>query len=490
MTHTAVLTVIFVLFCLLSTQASFIIDTKTHQFIDEDGRESFFHGLNVVYKRFPYYPILDHFDPVLSFSSFDMQFLADMGFNVIRLGVQWPGFEPVRGKYNMTHTNIIMNIINDMAKYGLYALLDFHQDVLSRKFCGEGIPVWATLPSVEFPAHDFPYPFEDPYKVDAEGVPSSSDCARHEWPLYYFTEATATAFQSLYDNKDGIRDDFARFWTFIAKQYGKIPNVLGYEIINEPFAGDIFHHPELILPGIADKKNLQPFYEHISQAIRQVDNATLIFFEPTTWSDFGSGFDRVPGGSDYRNRTVLSYHYYTPPDLSLNQTFTARMSDLERLGCGGMITEFDSSSNPQIRTANIELLQYCNKFKQSWIGWEYKPFINMTGSGWGLFNPDGSVNTTLALYLSQTYAQRIAGVMISQGFDVETGRYILRYTVNENCKLPTVIYLNEKLHYPKGFDVAVVNGSWQKVAQNYIHVKAKGPGDVIVTIIGTYPSKK
>lgn len=29
------------------------------------------------------------------------------------------------------------------SKYGIYTLLDAHQDVLSQKFCGEGIPDWA-----------------------------------------------------------------------------------------------------------------------------------------------------------------------------------------------------------------------------------------------------------------------------------------------------------------------------------------------------------
>ena len=29
------------------------------------------------------------------------------------------------------------------AEYGIYTLLDMHQDVLSGKFCGEGAPDWA-----------------------------------------------------------------------------------------------------------------------------------------------------------------------------------------------------------------------------------------------------------------------------------------------------------------------------------------------------------
>ena len=56
-----------------------------------------------------------------------------------------------------------------------------------------------------------------------------------------------------------------------------------YEIINEPWAGNYFTDPTLLLPGVAGSTNLQPFYEKIAQAIRSVDNDTLIFYEPVTW---------------------------------------------------------------------------------------------------------------------------------------------------------------------------------------------------------------
>jgi endoglycosylceramidase len=223
-------------------------------------------------------------------------------------------------------------------------------------------------------------------------------------------------------------------------------------------------------------------YDRISAAIRQVDEKNLIFFEGTTWSDFGAGFKSVPGGQNYRNRTVLSYHHYIPPNLSINQTFSARMSDLQRLGCGGMLTEFDSSENKEIWNGTMSMMDACNKHKQSWIGWEYKPFVTITGYSWGLIGPDGSLNVQLARILSQTYAQRVAGVVKSQHFDFSKPDYMLVYDVNEKCKLPTVIYLNEELHYPNGIFVTVVNGNWRRVAKNYIHVQASGKGEVIVRI--------
>ena len=36
-----------------------------------------------------------------------------------------------------------MFIYTSAGKYGIYSLLDMHQDDLSDKLCGEGIPDWA-----------------------------------------------------------------------------------------------------------------------------------------------------------------------------------------------------------------------------------------------------------------------------------------------------------------------------------------------------------
>lgn len=59
-----------------------------------------------------------------------------------------------------------------------------------------------------------------------------------------------------------------------------------------------------------------PMYDNIAKAIREEDDTTIIFYEPVTWGMIldgkilGSGFDHVPGGDDFRNRSAFSYHYY------------------------------------------------------------------------------------------------------------------------------------------------------------------------------------
>ena len=35
-------------------------------------------------------------------------------------------------------------------------------------------------------------------------------------------------------------------------------NVLGYEIMNEPWCGDVYEDPTLLVPGVADRRYLQP----------------------------------------------------------------------------------------------------------------------------------------------------------------------------------------------------------------------------------------
>lgn len=103
------------------------LDKDTRRFLDEYGRERIFHGTNVVFKGTPWIPLTDKFDPYMSFSEQDMQYLKDWGLNTIRLGLMWPGAEPDAGSYNMTYLKAIEDLVNLAGeKYGIYSLLDMH----------------------------------------------------------------------------------------------------------------------------------------------------------------------------------------------------------------------------------------------------------------------------------------------------------------------------------------------------------------------------
>jgi endoglycosylceramidase len=205
-------------------------------------------------------------------------------------------------------------------------------------------------------------------------------------------------------------------------------------------------------------------------AIRTVDTQHAIWFEGVTWDWFNVGFKNVPGGDAWKNKSVLSYHFYVPPDFNAQTQLSARMDDMKRLGCGGFLTE----SMPD-RSIFDDLDQY----KQGWMIWEYKPFVgNKTGWATSIWYNNGTMNMEMASMLSRTYAQVVAGVAQTVRYSTSDYSFILIFQADPQYVTAntTKIYLNEALHYPNGFNVVATTTagpsavSWSHVAANHIEV--------------------
>ncbi len=54
--------------------------------------------------------------------------------------------------------------------------------------------------------------------------------------------------------------------TFAGNQY-----VIAYELINEPFIGNFWKNPLLVIPSVAERFKFQNFYDKLSQTIRLSD---------------------------------------------------------------------------------------------------------------------------------------------------------------------------------------------------------------------------
>ena len=86
----------------------------------------------------------------------------------------------------------------------------------------------------------------------ADGFPLYSDCSKHSWAEYYSTYDCSYAFEALYnttESSNGLLQAWANFWTHLAEEFKDNEFVLGYELINEPWAGDVFAKPALLIPG-------------------------------------------------------------------------------------------------------------------------------------------------------------------------------------------------------------------------------------------------
>ncbi len=293
------------------------VSTNGSKFIDSQGQQILFHGVNLVNKN----PEANY---IGDYEDLDFARLQDWGFNCIRLGIIWDGLEPQPGVYDEAYLKKIDGLIHSAKKYNLYILLDMHQDLYSRKF-SDGAPEWATL------TDDQPHIADGPLWSDA----------------YFTSPAVQAALDNFWNNSPapdgvGIQDHYARAWAHVAERYANEPDIIGYDIMNEPFPGKDAIQAQLLLfsegakvlaelensppmpieqligqwmdvnsrfkllqilsdvkyysrvvdaarPVYADfeKSKLMPMYQRVADHIRRVDKNHILFLEASMGSNTG-----------------------------------------------------------------------------------------------------------------------------------------------------------------------------------------------------------
>lgn len=189
------------------------VSVKDQMFVDHIGRQLILNGINLINKN-------QKDDYVCALTPETFFKVKQFGFNVIRLGIIWDGLEPEPGVYDEEMFKCLDERIQWAKEYGLYVLIDMHQDLFSVKY-SDGAPIWATLD---------------------EGKPHLSG---EVWSdSYLISPAVQTAFDNFWENTPaedgiGIQDHYANLWKIIAERYANEPIVIGYDIMNEPFPGSL-----------------------------------------------------------------------------------------------------------------------------------------------------------------------------------------------------------------------------------------------------------
>ncbi|PAA52659.1 hypothetical protein BOX15_Mlig021510g1 [Macrostomum lignano] len=461
------------------------------QFVDGFGRVRIFHGINSVLKQPPWYP-----DQMLNASR--LRAYQDWGFNAVRLGTMWAGVQPRKDAVNATYLAVLSKIVTTLAEHGMYSIMDMHQDVLTSKYGSyDGVPRWLVD---SFPPPPQPYPWPLP------GPPTPS-----QWAEGYITWAVGSAFQYLYKNESGSLTHWANFWRSVASAVRTSDHVLGYELINEPWAGDVYNRPALLLPGVAGRDNLLPVYDYLTQVLAKEDPSRIVFYEPVTWSlvvggtgSGGTGFDRLPGGPANANRSALSYHYYcwivSPGDgiyplwkrlacdaLLLTRNLENAKEATAATGGGRFLTEFGlcAPTGQANATGTIEcneVLQRTDEEQQSWTYWD----SNFTRA-------DGSWNWDVVRSFARAYPMATAGQPVSYSFNLTSGRFDFAYQPDPKVRAPTVVFLPMSVHYPSGVSVNVTGGYTSRLEGNQLLVQppsgtrrgARAAADTVVTVTVT-----
>jgi len=213
------------------------VDEATSTFRDKNDRTLLFHGTNFVNKASPYYPTI---------SENDIAELRAMGLNVVRLGVMMNGLFPESATANPGYISQIRSIINRLWSNGIYTIIDLHQDVLSKRICGEGLPDWmmnvSELDSLPFP---MPLVLKNTTKADpTTGTFPGLKCDPVGllkfigWSEYYMTDASGKAWGQIYNGEGVLGQMFEVYWDVVSKELKGVDGVLAYEILNEPWMGD------------------------------------------------------------------------------------------------------------------------------------------------------------------------------------------------------------------------------------------------------------
>jgi len=479
-------------------------------FRDALGRVRIFHGMNVVYKEIPWVPADGEFDFRYGLNDHDIDLMREWGFNVVRLGVMWPGVEPAPGVRDDGYLNALTKITQRLSSRGIHTFLDLHQDLLSRRFCGEGVPehyvdaLLANSSSQVSQARAFPFPAEGIKKLPMNdtGYPNMSDCLSvGNFATFYMSEKVGALFNDLYSPDGIIHAGFLKYWSWVAEHFSSAGSeILGYELLNEPSTMCLDGVSTCVRPSLLgnhlENTYLLPLYRAAGKKIRNFDKDRPIFFEAGIYPKMTDDiFSELPLLND--SQQVFAYHTYCNPGKGIiHQNACYAMQDnylrhnmgfrARNKGLGGFMTEFGAVSDQahDIRRIN-RLLGQVDEYYQSWAYWSLKDFHDFTTMDHSgpLYNETGNIEMAKLKMLSRTYAPAIAGTPSRMFFDPDTAEFTLRYMAQDCAGAPTEIYVNQKLHYPKGHQVIVFADASESVPKgtpcatvtypevNRIHIK-------------------
>jgi len=181
-------------------------------------------------------------------------------------------------------------------------------------------------------------------------------------------------FPFLFDSPECQKQTIS-VWRRIAEHYRNEPVIMGYDLLNEPIAHyfDTAHF----------NHRLEPLYQSIVRAIREVDARHLVFLGGAQWDSnfkiFGPPFD---------SKAVYEFHkYWTAPTVEVIQQY---LDFRERYRVPIYVGETGENDNAWIRTFR-EMLESHR------VGWQFWPYKKMN-------DPRGIVTFSMPAHYEQIIA--------------------------------------------------------------------------------------
>ncbi len=370
----------------------------------------------------------------------DVDRMRDLGFNLLRLPINWSALEPTPGAYSKAYLDRIAAVVDLCAKRGILVLLDFHQDAFSKEIGQDGAPRWVL--DLLLGPNGYPY----------LGGPLTDLGARR------FAPHTLEAFRRFNANEQDVQVRFASAAAAVASRFKKSRGVVGYEIMNEPLAN----------PDATGEAQLLALHTRVTAAIRAVDKKHLVAFEPNTLRNVLNQ-SPLPAAPFPDPKTLYAPHIYTY--VFDGQTFTGDRTALtssmqhaatEAAAWGSALFVGEYGIDPthplanEWITASLDLQDQFRAHSTFWL-WE-----EISSGHWGLFEGESSdpagQRPDRQRALSRPYARVVPGRVLEHTVDPTTSR--LHVLWEATARGAAEIYV-PPLRFPNGVvvtcDGSVVN---------------------------------
>lgn len=267
--------------------------------VDAEGREVLLRGVNV--NALAEYWSGNEFPTTFPLTDADIDLMAGIGWDVVRLLVSWSRIEPEPGRYDEEYLAEVDDAIDRLAARGLYTIVDLHQDAWGPTLAArpdegcapdqepsrgwDGAPGWATLGGEERGT-----------RCTVAGVRETSAAVMASFDAFFADSPGPGGV--------GIRTRYVAMLSVLAGRWADRAEVAGYDVMNEPNAF-----------SAEGRAALADLYGDAIVAIRDGeaaaggDIAHLVLFEPPAiWSSTGEG---APPDFPHDDQIVYAPHIYT-----------------------------------------------------------------------------------------------------------------------------------------------------------------------------------
>lgn len=333
--------------------------------------------------------------------------LPGWGINTLRLLFTWEAFEPTRCNYDASYLAYYEQVVTWARERGLYVMVDFHQDAYSRFSlggCGEGFPAWAVVSS------------------ETLRTPKNDESCASWGSAMLFDFSHHATWSGFHKDTEGARSRYVAMARAVADRLSRHANVIGYELINEPWGND---------------SELHSLYQAVGAAIRERDPQRILFVPAHALVSSGMPDNNIPRVSF--DNISYSPHFYDPNVVIFNSWWGNSPADplnrmLAKAGTWNapmVLSEYGANHGVGNVAGYMEALYtWLDAHFVSGTQWNWTPgWTAAHKDGWNgedLSIVDGSGALRPALFVPRPYPQKTAGTPLS--FARTAGGFTLRWT--------------------------------------------------------------